>query len=146
MCRLQFQLVCEKSFIPSTTMTIQISGTLLGNLVSGQLGELFGRKRPFFFALIVSFIGNMLGFFAPNWVVYAACVFLNGLSAGTFMTMKYALLCEFSLADWRSWIIGFPSWHIEQAVLALFAWMIKDWRYIQLMNAGVCLLCLMAWW
>lgn len=142
----QFQLVCEKNFIPSTTMTIQILGTLFGNLVAGQLGELFGRKRPFFFAVLVSLIGNMMGFFAPSWVVYAIGCFLNGFSAGAFMTMKYALLSEFSLADWRSWIIGFPSWPIEQAIFALCAWGIRDWRYIQLMNAVVCLVCLMAWW
>ncbi|WAR11431.1 OCTL-like protein, partial [Mya arenaria] len=141
-----FELVCERDFIPSTTMSIQIAGTLVGNVVAGQFGELFGRKRPFFMALVITMVFNVVGFFSKHWVVFAVCRFFIGLAAGFFMTMKYALLCEFSLANWRSWIIGFPSWPIEACVLAFCAWLLKDWRYIQIMTAAIGIPCLIAWW
>ncbi|WAR11336.1 ORCT-like protein [Mya arenaria] len=132
-----FELVCDRDFIPSTTQSIQISGALVGNLISGQLGELFGRKRPFFFAIVITMIFNVAGFFANNWILYAVCRFFMGLGEGFFMTIKYALLSEFSLANWRAWIIGFPSWPIQSCLLALCAWLIKDWRYLQLMTAAL---------
>ncbi|XP_052816361.1 organic cation/carnitine transporter 2-like [Mya arenaria] len=141
-----FELVCDRDFIPSTTQSIQISGALVGNLISGQLGELFGRKRPFFFAIVITMIFNVAGFFANNWILYAVCRFFMGLGEGFFMTIKYALLSEFSLANWRAWIIGFPSWPIQSCLLALCAWLIKDWRYLQLMTAALGIPCLVAWW
>ncbi|XP_052818707.1 organic cation/carnitine transporter 2-like isoform X2 [Mya arenaria] len=142
----EYKLVCGMDFIPSTTMTIQISGLLVGNLVSGQMGELFGRKRPFFFAVLLFMVFNLVGFFANHWVLFAVCRFFIGIGVGTFMTMKYALLCEFSLASWRSWIIGFPSWPFQACVFALVAWFIQDWRYIQLMITLLGIPCLVAWW
>jgi len=127
-------------------MTIQICGSLFGNIVTGQLGELFGRKRPFFFAVALTIVANIVGFFVNNWVVFAICRFFIGLGAGAFMTMKYALLCEFSLADWRAWIIGFPSWPVQASIFAFIAWLIQDWRYIQLFIAATGIPCLVAWW
>ena len=127
-------------------MTIQISGMLFGNILSGQLGELFGRKKPLFFAVFLVMAFNIVGFFANSWVVFAVCRFFIGAGHGAFMTMNYALLCEFSLADWRAWIIGFPSWPVEASIFAFLAWLIKDWRYIQVMIAATGIPCLMAWW
>ena len=142
----KFQLICSHDFIPSTTNTIQLCGLLFGNLMSGQLGELFGRKRPLFFAVLLVTAFNVAGFFANNWILLAVCRFFIGAGHGAFMTMNYALLCEFSPADWRSWIIGFPSWAIEASLFTLLAWLIKDWRYIQLMVAATGIPCLLAWW
>ncbi|WAR11337.1 ORCT-like protein [Mya arenaria] len=142
----EFELVCDRDFIPSTTMSIQIAGTLVGNVIAGQLGEIFGRKRPFFFAVVILIIANVIGFFANSWIVFAVCRFFVGLAAGSFMTMKYALLCEFSLANWRAWIIGFPSWPMQACVLAFLGWLIKDWRYIQIMTAAIGIPCLIGWW
>jgi hypothetical protein len=67
------------------------------------------------------------------------------MGGGFFLTTQYCFLSEFSLARWRVWIVGFPSWPIQSSVLSLLAWLLHDWRYIQLMTALCAIPCLLAW-
>ena len=127
-------------------MSIQGVGALCGNLLSGQIADLFGRKRPFFAAVLLTIIANFVSFLANSWTLIAVTRFFVGLSASAFMTVKYALLSEFTLAQYRAWIIGFPSWAIEASIFVGVAWVLQGWRYIQLLNAIIGLPCLLAWW
>jgi len=127
-------------------MTIQVSGMLVGNLLSGQMGDLIGRKPPFMVALVLLFASNLAGFFSTSWIMFAVARFFVGVGSSCFMTMKYSLLSEFSLAKWRVWIVGFPSWPIEGCIFSLLAWLVKDWRYLQLMIAIMAVPTLLSWW
>ncbi|KAL4240699.1 hypothetical protein ACF0H5_001491 [Mactra antiquata] len=141
----EFDLVCDQDFIPSTISTIQIGGTLVGNIMAGQIADMFGRKPPFFTALVIVSAFNLLGFFSTSWKIFAVARFFAGLGGGFFMTTQYCLLSEFSLAKWRVWIVGFPSWPIQTCLFALLSWLLHDWRYIQLMTAIIALPCLLTW-
>jgi hypothetical protein len=67
---LQFNLVCALDFIPSTINSVQIAGTLVGNIAAGQIADLIGRKPPFlhqfflFSHLILSAIFQKVGKFS----------------------------------------------------------------------------------
>ncbi|XP_053393423.1 solute carrier family 22 member 4-like isoform X2 [Mercenaria mercenaria] len=141
----EFNLVCERDYIPSTIMTLQLAGVLAGNVLAGQTADLIGRKPPFFASIVLITLANLVGFLSVNWIMFGVARLFVGMGAGFFLTTQYSLLSEFSLSKWRVWIIGFPSWPIEQCVLALCAWLIQDWRYLQLMIAIMGVPCLFAW-
>ncbi|XP_052769357.1 organic cation transporter protein-like [Mya arenaria] len=129
----EYHLMCNgQDFIPSTIMTIQVFGTLIANPIAGQISDIVGRKPPFFLSIVICIFGNLLGFFSTRWIMFAAARFLIGVGCGFFFSTQFCLLCEFSLAEWRAWIIGFPSWPVQASLFALVAWLIQDWRYIQL--------------
>ncbi|WAQ97184.1 ORCT-like protein [Mya arenaria] len=116
----------------SRTLVTEVFGTLIANPIAGQISDIVGRKPPFFLSIVICIFGNLLGFFSTRWIMFAAARFLIGVGCGFFFSTQFCLLCEFSLAEWRAWIIGFPSWPVQASLFALVAWLIQDWRYIQL--------------
>ena len=62
-----------------------------GNLMAGQLGELCGRKRPLFFAVLLVTAFNVAGFFANSWISLAVCRFFIGAGHGACMTIRITL-------------------------------------------------------
>ncbi|XP_060552261.1 organic cation/carnitine transporter 2-like [Ruditapes philippinarum] len=141
----EFNLVCDRDYIPSIINSIQISGVLVGNIVAGQIADLFGRKPPFFTSIVILIGFNLFGFFSTSWQMFAIARFFTGVGGGFFLTTQYCLLSEFTLAKWRVWIVGFPSWPIQSCLFSLLAWLIHDWRYIQLMTALMGIPCFLAW-
>jgi MFS family permease len=141
----QFNLVCDRDFIPSTISSLQLAGSLAGNVISGHVADQFGRKLPFFMSILLVLLFNFLGFFASAWQMFAVCTFFTGLGYGVFTATQYNILSEFTLAKWRTWIVGFPSWPIQQSIFALCAWLVHDWRYMQLITALMAIPCLFAW-
>ena len=127
-------------------MSIQSAGTLFGNLFIGQIADLFGRKVPFFGAVLLVTVADFVQLAANGWVLVAVCKFFVGVGCGAFMTTTYSLMSEFTLARHRVWIIGFPSWPIQACVFCLIAWLVKDWRYMTLACGIVGIPCLFAWW
>lgn len=142
----QFNLVCRYDFIPSIINSVQIGGVLVGNAASGHIADLFGRKPPFFTSIFLIMTSNLAGFFSNSWEMFAIARFVAGMGCGFFLTVQYCLLSEFSLAKWRVWIVGFPSWPIQSCLFSLLAWLLHDWRYIQLMTAMMTVPCVFAWW
>lgn len=125
--------------------SIQIAGVLFGNVISGQLADLFGRKPLFFSSIMIILITHIAGYFATSWKMFAVCSFFAGAGGGFFLTVQYCLLSEFTLARWRSWVVGFPSWPIQGCLFALLGWLLHDWRSFQLMTAVAAVPCLFTW-
>ncbi|XP_053378940.1 uncharacterized protein F23F12.3-like [Mercenaria mercenaria] len=141
----EFELLCGLDYIPSTVMSMQIFGMLTGALLAGQISDLFGRKPPYFAGLVCLMIFNLIGFVSVNWIMFAISRLFIGIGAGAFLAIQYCIVSEFSLARWRAWITGFPSWPLQSCLFALVAWLIQDWRYIQLFCCLLGLPCLLTW-
>lgn len=133
-------------FVPSTINSVQLVGQLVGSLLAGQLADLLGRKRPFFASIIMLLMLHVIGFFSVSWIMFAVCTFFTGVAATFYFTIMNSLLSEFTLSRWRVWVIGLPSWPIQQCLFALIAWLLHDWRYLQLMTAVATVPCLFALW
>lgn len=127
--------MCDKAWIPATILTIQVASQLIGNFFAGQLADTIGRKIPFFLSIAIMILFNLICYFSVNWIMFTVCRILLGLGTGFFLTIQYNYLSEFSLARWRSWLIGFPSWPMQACVLAFILWLVKDWRNIHLLIA-----------
>lgn len=142
----EFDLVCDKKWIPATITTIQMAGVLLGCLVSGHLADMIGRKPTYFIAILVTVVFNIAGYFSPSWQVYSALRFLIGIGIGFYLTVQYSFTNEFASAKWRPPIVTTPSWATEASLFALVAWGLHDWKKIHLAIACVGTPFLFTWW
>ncbi|KAL4239494.1 hypothetical protein ACF0H5_000309 [Mactra antiquata] len=130
----EWNLVCDMQWIPYLLTSIQMVGILFGNIVCGQLADLFGRKPPFLISYAVLILSHVGAAFSTSWTMGAVFWFLVGAGCGFFLTLQYSIMTEYSLIKWRTWLIAMPSWEIESILFALVAWLVKDWRYIH----GIC--------
>ncbi|KAL4240146.1 hypothetical protein ACF0H5_000940 [Mactra antiquata] len=142
----QFNLVCDRAFIPSTINSIHIAGILVGNLLGGQLADLYGRKPSFYSSIVLLMLFNLLAYFSPSWEVFTAATFFTGVGCGIFLTLQFTILTEYSLSRHRVWMVGFPSWPLQTSLLALCSYALHDWKYIQLMSVLMTIPAMMTWW
>lgn len=143
---MQWELICDRAWIPATMLTIQIVFQLFGNFFAGQIADTIGRKIPFFSSIVVICLASILCYFSVSWIMFTVSRVFIGIGAGLFLTTQYSYLSEFSLARWRTWLIGFPSWPMQTCLMALVLWLLKDWRKIHLVIALMCVPFLAAWW
>lgn len=142
----EFDLVCDRKWIPATITTIQMGGVLLGCIISGHLADMIGRKPTFFLAIFVTVLFNAAAYFSPSWQVYAGLRFLIGIGIGFYLTVQYSFTNEFASAKWRPPIVTTPSWALESSLFALVAWGFHDWKNIHLAIAIVGTPFLFTWW
>lgn len=142
----EWELICDRAWIPATMLTIQIVFQLFGNFFAGQIADTIGRKIPFFSSIVVICLASIMCYFSVSWVMFTVSRVFIGIGAGLFLTTQYSYLSEFSLARWRTWLIGFPSWPMQTCLMALVLWLLKDWRKIHLVIALMCVPFLAAWW
>ena len=138
--------MCDKAWIPASINSIQIGCMLVGNFFSGHLADAIGRKTPLFLSLALLIVLNLLSYLSVSWVMYAIVRAFTGAATGIYLTVRYTFQSEFSLARWRPWLIGFPSWPIEACLLALVLWFLKDWRNMHLVVAIVGVPFMATWW
>ena len=143
---LQWEFVCDRAWIPATILTIQVGCQLFGNFFAGHIADAIGRKIPFFMSLVIMMFFNLVSYFSVSWIMFTICRIFIGIGTGCFLTIQYSYLSEFSLARWRTWLIGFPSWPMQSCVLALILWLLKDWRNAHLVIALAGIPFLAAWW
>ncbi|VDI77243.1 Hypothetical predicted protein [Mytilus galloprovincialis] len=88
----EWNLVCDKDWIVSTITTIQMGGLLVGAIISGQIGDVFGRRITYYLSVIILMIANIIAAFSVNWQMFAALRFCIGLGCGCFIPESYRWL------------------------------------------------------
>ena len=93
---LQFSLVCDRAWLPSTITSVQMAGLFVGHILCGQMADLIGRKKPFFLSLLAMGILNLVCAFSTSWIMLAVIRFLLGVSVGFEFTVQYNIAAEFT--------------------------------------------------
>ena len=146
LCLFQWDLICDRAWIPATMLTIQIIFQLFGNFFAGQIADTIGRKIPFFSSIVLIMIFSVVCYFSTSWIMFLVSRIFIGIGCGLFLTTQYSYLSEFTLARWRAWLIGFPSWPMQTCLMALVLWLLKDWRNFHLVCALMGIPFLATWW
>lgn len=74
----QWSLVCMKKSIPSLITTIQMCGVFVGAFITGQLADMFGRKKVLFAEYALLLLFSLISAFMPSWQLYAVFRFIIG--------------------------------------------------------------------
>lgn len=128
-----------------------ISGTVLGSMLWGWLGDRIGRRASILFAGI-NFIATSICGTMPDFFWNLGMCFLMGLGVGGMLPIAYALLAETIPARHRGWMMVLVGADVAGAYI-LTSWLAAElvptysWRILWLIGlpTGVLLIMLNRW-
>ncbi|XP_069596491.1 solute carrier family 22 member 6-B-like [Ranitomeya imitator] len=130
----KWDLVCDQRRMRQLAQSIYMSGVLVGSIVFGGLSDKFGRRPLHIWSNLQMFVTGICAAFAPNYVAYCVFRFLTGASLSGIVLNSYSLIVEWIPTESRaitSTVSGY-CYTTGQLVLVGLAFLIKDWRMLQL--------------
>ncbi|XP_058484074.1 solute carrier family 22 member 4-like [Solea solea] len=145
----EFDLVCDDEWKQPFSASVFFLGSLCGSFMSGQLSDKFGRKPVLFATIILQTICTFAQVYSTSWLMFTILLFINGLGqisnfvaalvlGAEVLTDKVRVLYS-SLGTCFGFALGYM-------MLPLFAYFIRDWRYLLLALSVVGTAYLPAWW
>ena len=87
----QFNWVCDKSWIPALCQSLLFFGAIPGILFFGWISDKFGRLPSILISNTLALIGGVVLPFATSHVHFLSLFFVMGLSFNTFFHSPYIL-------------------------------------------------------
>jgi putative MFS transporter len=76
-------------------ISLTFVGMTLGSLITGFVGDKFGRRFTYQINLLIFGLASLAAAFAPNMMVLIVCRFFQGLGLGAEIVVGYSTLTEF---------------------------------------------------
>nr|XP_045609876.1 solute carrier family 22 member 3-like [Procambarus clarkii] len=129
----QWDLVCERRAIYSTTQAAVQGGMLLGNLIYGYLLDRFGRRPVVLWSGALYVMAGFIAAVAPNVEVYIfLVVVLSCMAAGAYLGC-FVLLMETCAIRERSKIgtLFVVPWALGYMLVPGIAYLVRTWKWLQ---------------
>ncbi|CAG5130239.1 unnamed protein product [Candidula unifasciata] len=143
-----FNLVCSNKYWRSISSSVFFSGRLVGAVVFGQLSDRFGRRPMFFAGVLTLLIAGIVASFAPNIYVFLPMYFLQGAGHTGAFLVAFTLSTELVGPNYRVFA-GFVIqifYGFGYVSLAGLAFLIREWRYLELAITLPAVLFGVYWW
>uniref|UniRef100_A0A3B4XPA2 Si:dkey-119m7.4 n=1 Tax=Seriola lalandi dorsalis TaxID=1841481 RepID=A0A3B4XPA2_SERLL len=130
----EWDLVCDSASLNNVGSSIYMFGLLVGAVVFGSLADKYGRRIVILVNLAIQAVFGVGAAFAPNFYVYAALRFMVGTSISGVIMNAFVLGTEWTGAKQRmlAGIITDYFFGFGYILLAGVAYLIRDWRKLQL--------------
>ncbi|XP_063293477.1 solute carrier family 22 member 6-B-like [Pelobates fuscus] len=130
----KWDLVCTQRRMRQLAQSIYMAGVLVGSIVFGGLSDKFGRRPLNIWSQLQMAVTGVCSAFAPNYILYCVFRFLTGAALSGVVLNSYSLIVEWIPTESRaitSTATGY-CYTIGQLVLVGLAYLIRDWRMLQL--------------
>ncbi|NWI14832.1 S22A7 protein, partial [Crypturellus soui] len=145
----QWDLVCEQRGLNQATATFFFIGVTVGAVIFGHLSDRYGRKALLLLSLLCSLVFGMLSAASVSYAMLAATRTLTGAALSGISLIVLPLGMEWVDVQHRtlSGILTGIFWSIGNMLLALVAYLVRDWRWLLVAVTGPCLLSIVClWW
>ncbi|XP_054834373.1 solute carrier family 22 member 6-A-like [Eublepharis macularius] len=146
---MEWDLVCDSRKLREMAQSLYMAGVLVGALILGRLSDRFGRKALLIWSFLQMAVMGICAAFSPNFVSYCIFRFLSGMALSGFGLSIACLVVEWIPTQYRTITIactGF-AYTLGQIILAGLAYLIPDWRWLQLaVSAPFFFFLLYSWW
>ncbi|TDH00047.1 hypothetical protein EPR50_G00183370 [Perca flavescens] len=130
----EWDLVCDSANLNIMGSSTYMLGLLVGAVLFGSLADKYGRRIIILFNLAIQAVFGVGAAFAPNFYVYIALRFMVGTSVSGVIMNAFVLGIEWTGSKQRmlAGIITDYSFGVGYILLAGIAYLIRDWRKLQL--------------
>ncbi|XP_068158072.1 LOW QUALITY PROTEIN: organic cation transporter protein [Drosophila tropicalis] len=142
----EFGLVCGRNIL-SIVETCFLVGAAVGAVLSGWISDRFGRRHTLMaFVSIQTVFGGILAF-STSVAMYMSLRVIIGFASMTVTVVSFVLVVELVSGKWRT-IIGILNIlpvAISYVLSSGIAYLIRDWRNLQLVISWPWLIMLIIW-
>ncbi|NWY94069.1 S22A7 protein, partial [Loxia curvirostra] len=145
----QWDLVCEQRGLNQATATFFFIGVTMGAMVFGDLSDRFGRKSMLQLSLGCSLVFGMLSATSVSYTMLAITRTLTGLALSGLSLIVLPLGMEWVDVQHRTFtgILISIFWSIGNMLLALAAYLVREWHWLLVAVTAPCLLSIVClWW
>ncbi|XP_017056168.1 organic cation transporter protein isoform X1 [Drosophila ficusphila] len=143
----EFELVCGRDIL-SLVETCFLVGAAAGAVLSGWISDRFGRRHTLMaFVTIQSVFGGILAF-STSVAMFMSLRVIIGFASMTVTVVSFVLVVELVSGKWRTviGILNILPVAISYVLSAGLAYLIRDWRHLQLAISFPWLIMLSIWY
>ena len=135
--RLQWNLICSKSYYPNLVQSCYFLGFLMGSWAFGNLADVYGRKRAYFMSLIGMCLFGIGCSVATGVYIFFFFSLLLGAFISGYCVVGYALLLEIVGPSKRTFVgMGVHAFFsTSYCLIALLAYYIRGWRTLVMVSS-----------
>ncbi|XP_038214299.1 solute carrier family 22 member 1-like [Zerene cesonia] len=131
---MEWNLICENSWLKDLTQMLFQFGVLSGSLIFGIMSDKYGRRPTLVFSVVLEVFTGVISSFLPTYWSFTIVRMVLGMSVGGIMVVGFVLVMEYVGGVYRDIIsvlfhVPFTLGHI---LLALFGYLIRDYVHFQL--------------
>uniref|UniRef100_A0A667XAJ7 Si:dkey-166k12.1 n=1 Tax=Myripristis murdjan TaxID=586833 RepID=A0A667XAJ7_9TELE len=130
----EWDLVCDKASWNSVGSSIYMSGLLVGSVLFGAMADRYGRRFILLLSLALQTVFGVAVAFAPTFLAYVILRFIVGTTISGIIINAFVLGTEWTCTQRRmlAGIITDYAFGLGYMLLAGVAYLIRDWRKLQL--------------
>ncbi|XP_069577618.1 solute carrier family 22 member 13 [Brachyistius frenatus] len=130
----EWDLVCNEARLNSIGSSIYMSGLLVGSVLFGAMADRYGRRFVLLLSIALQTVFGVAVAFAPNFPVYVILRFVVGTTISGVIINAFVLGTEWTCTKRRmlAGIITDYAFGLGYMLLAGVAYLIRDWRKLQL--------------
>lgn len=144
----EWDLVCEDRKLNQVLTTYFFLGVTVGAVIFGQLSDKFGRRSMLLVALVVSTVMSAASAFSTSYAMFAVSRTLCGVALSGLSIIGPVLGIEWMDVKHRTLggTLMSLSWSAGSVLLALLAFLIRDWRQLTLAVTAPLVVAIVCWW
>ncbi|XP_028411397.1 solute carrier family 22 member 16-like isoform X2 [Dendronephthya gigantea] len=133
----EYDLVCEDSILQSVVSSLFWAGWLVGNVVLGYISDKLGRQKANQLSVSLVFLSSWALIWPKKLWIFMFCRFITGFGSGGACMCAFIVIMEFSPSKQRGKVgtAMFFSGPVAYSLIALFAFLNRDWRCLMLFGA-----------
>ncbi|KAF5290281.1 hypothetical protein FQR65_LT11615 [Abscondita terminalis] len=131
---IEWNIVCNRAYLTALGDSIFMVGILLGALVFGITSDKLGRRLAFFSALMTQVSFGLLMGIAPDFWSYSFFRLIVGSATSGVYLVAYVIAMEMVGPKERlaAGVVMPMFFSVGYMLVAVFAYFIHDWRYLQI--------------
>lgn len=144
----EWDLVCSRSWLVSLSQSVYMAGYMTSMIIFGQLSDRIGRRTVICIALTILLTAGFSTLLSQSFITFICLRYFVSLGVSGVGATSFVLLMEVVGPDKRSFFgLAYEfGWATGYLVLALVAYIIKSWFYVQLVAMVAALILVVGYW